>query len=278
MAQGPSARILCVEDNPDICGYICEMMKIAGYETVTAPNLIEGLRLAKSERFDLYLLDYNLPDGTGMELCRLIRALDKRTPILFYSSVTGPELRQEALEAGAQGYISKMEAFEILEQTIARLIESGRARGNASRINASANASVNASMTQGAIGSSLSQREFDQFVERYNSDFRILLMRASSGQYDCLLTSFYVLKDLYSAIIKLHEVARLELNQIPNPISLRARDDLRSTFGFNEKEIGSIDNFLRFVKETQGREFEEILEEGLPIPCRKKEDLARPFA
>src|SRR5205085_8197028 len=130
MTHAPVTRILCVEDNSDVSGYICEMLKIAGYQAVTAQNLMEGLRLAKSEHFDLYLLDYNLPDGTGLELCKLIRALDSHTPILFYSNATEPDIRRAALAAGAQGYIGKMEAFDILEQTITKLIESGGVKGS----------------------------------------------------------------------------------------------------------------------------------------------------
>lgn len=267
MTHTPVPRILCVEDNRDVSGYICEMVKLAGYQAVTAQNLMEGLRLAKSEHFDLYLLDYNLPDGTGLELCKLIRALDSTTPILFYSNVTEPQIRQAALAAGAQGYIGKMEAFDILEQTITKLIESGGVKGSL------------AAATTGAVSTELfSQQDFDRFVERYNADYQFLLLRASMGQYDCLLTSFFVLKDLYTAINKLHELGRFQFRIIPYPISLRASETLLADLGFNEEEIGRIDSFLRFIKETQGREFEEILDEGLLIPCPRRAQGVQPSA
>jgi CheY-like chemotaxis protein len=256
-----------VEDNRDVSGYICEMLKIAGYQAVTAQNMKEGLRLAKSENFDLYLLDYNLPDGTGLELCKLIRAFDSHTPILFYSSATEPQVRQAALAAGAQGYIGKMEAFDILEQTITKLIESGGVKG-----------SLTASPGGEVPSEIFSQQDFDRFVERYNADFQFLLLRASMGQYDCLLTSFFVLKDLYTAISKLHELGRFQFHIVPYPISLRASETLLADLGFNETEIGRIDSFLKFIKETQGRELEEILAEGLLIPCPKRDQVTRPSA
>lgn len=252
-------RILCVEDNPDISGYICEMMKLTGYETAVAQNLIEGLRLARSERFDLYLLDYNLPDGTGLELCKLIRALDTNTPILFYSSITEPDIRQAAMAAGAQGFISKMEAFDILEQMITKLIESGGIKNTITPTHA---VEMPATM--------FSQQDFDRFVERYNTDYHFLLLRASTGQYDCLLTSFFVLKDLYTAINKLHEVGKFEFRIIPYPNSLRASEDLLASLGFDEAGIDKIDGFLKFIKETQGKELEEILDDGVLIHCAKQ--------
>jgi CheY-like chemotaxis protein len=267
MTYTSSPRILCVEDNQDISGYICEMLKIAGYQTTIAQNLIEALRLARSEHFDLILLDYNLPDGTGLELCKMIRASDGRTPLLFYSNITEPEVRRAALEAGAQGYIGKMEAFDLLEQTITNLIESGGVKGTTAPSQAG---QVPAGM--------FSQADFDRFVERYNADFNFLLMRASTGQYDCLLTSFFVLKDLYTAISKLHEVGKFQFHIIPYPISLRANEALLTDLGFGTEEIGRIDSFLKFIKETQGRDFEEIINDGVMVPCPKRGDLARPSA
>jgi DNA-binding response OmpR family regulator len=254
-----------VEDNQDISGYICEMLKIAGYQPVVARNLMEGLLLAKDEHFDLYLLDYDLPDGTGIELCKLIRALDSDTPILFYSSTTKPEIQQEAFAAGAQGYIGKMEAFDILEQTITKLLESGRLKNTV------------ASSNEGEVSTRMfSQQDFDRFVERYNADYHYLLLRASMGQYDCLLTSFLVLKDLYTAIINLHEVGNFKFRIIPYPISLRASEVLLGGLGFNETEVKRIDNFFKFVKETQGKEFEDIIKEGALIICPMRSETNQP--
>ena len=262
MTSISSPRILCVEDNQDISGYIREMLKIGGYQAVVAENLIDGLQQSRGGHFDLILLDYNLPDGTGLELCKLIRALDRQTPILFYSSNTELEIRRAAMEAGAQGYIGKMEAFDILEQTITNLIESGGMKGSLATSPAT---EVPASM--------FAQPDFDRFVERYNADFYFLLMRASTGQHDCLLTSFLVLKDLYTAINKLHEVGRFQLRILPYPISLRASEALLTDLGFDEQGIECIDSFLKFIKQTQGRELEEIIDEGILIPCPKRSDL-----
>lgn len=262
MALISSPRILCVEDNRDISGYICEMLKIAGYQAVVAENLIDGLRQARSGNFNLILLDYNLPDGTGLELCKLIRALDRQTPILFYSSATDLEIQRAALQAGAQGYIGKMEAFDILEQTITKLIESGDVKG-----------SMNTSPASEVPSGMFDQQDFDRFVERYNSDFYFLLMRASTGQHDCLLTSFFVLKDLYTAINKLHEIGRFQFHIVPYPISLRTSEALLKDLGFDDHGIDLIDSFLKFIKETQGRELEEIIEEGVLVPCPKRNEL-----
>jgi len=258
-------RILCVEDDSDISGYVCEMLKIAGYQTTVAENLLDGLRLTRTQDFDLILLDYHLPDGTGLELCRLIRALDARTPLLFYSNIADPEIRRSAIAAGAQGYIQKIDAFDILEETITKLIESSGVMGSPSP--------SDAGTVPFGPSAMFSQADFDRFVERYNADYYFLLVRASSGHYDCLLTAFFVLNDLYTAITKLHEVGKFQLRQIPYPITFRASEALLLGLGFNAEEIARIDGFLRFVKETQGKELEQLIGEGVLVVCPKRSDL-----
>lgn len=243
------------------------MLKIAGYETLVAPTMLDGLRRSRSTSFDLILLDYELPDGTGVELCEIIRALDLETPILFCSNTKDPKVREAALAAGAQGYLDKMEVFDILEQTIAKLIESGKIK-----------TTLAPSHARQALPNMFSQEDFDRFVTRYNTDLHFLFMRASMGQYDCLLTSFFVLNDLYTAINKLHEVGNYEFHVLPYPLSVRTSHALLTDLGFDEPGVENIDKFFRFIKEKEGRDFEAILDDGMLIPCPRRGDLAQPSA
>ena len=249
MSRRQSKRILYLEDNEDMRHYVPHLLRAAGYEVTLAGNLVDGLRLAKIEDYDLYLFDYHLPDGTGIELCRLIRTFNTSTPILIFSSATEEDLIRATFSAGAQGFINKTDALQNLGQTVAQFIVSKEEIG--------------------APGSKLddAQKDFDNLVKRYNADFRFLLVKASAGKYDCLLTSFLVLKDLYGAIMKLHEVSNLEFRVIPYPLTLRGNDELLSEFGFIRADIENINGFLRSIRETQGREFEALLEEGLPVLC-----------
>ena len=61
----------------------------------------EGLALAGSESFNLFLLDGLLCDGTGAELCRSIREFDPVTPIVFFSALAQERRRREVIAAGA---------------------------------------------------------------------------------------------------------------------------------------------------------------------------------
>src|SRR5947209_874840 len=107
------------------------------------------------------------------------------------------------------------------------------------------------------------QDDFNQFVNNHNNDYFFLLTRASRGSYDCLISSFTVLKDLYDVIIKLHETTNLEYHVVPYPLTFRGSDPFLSSLGFDQGQIQSIYGFLKHVKQTQGKEFEECIEDGL---------------
>ncbi len=97
-------RILCVEDHPDTCELIALILDDC--EVISVNTKTEGLQRAARGSYGLYLFDYHLPDGTGEELARAVRAFDRRTPILL---VTGSSSLSEAdvVELGAQGLVRK---------------------------------------------------------------------------------------------------------------------------------------------------------------------------
>jgi CheY-like chemotaxis protein len=105
-----------VDDHEDTRLVIITWLGVLGYEVRAAESAHEGLRMARDERFDLYLLDSRFADGTGRELCEKLREFDPATPIIFYSGET-PQRLKESMECDAQGYVVKPE-FDALPQVI----------------------------------------------------------------------------------------------------------------------------------------------------------------
>jgi hypothetical protein len=118
----------------------------------------------------------------------------------------------------------------------------------------------------------LKQDDFDQLIKNYNDDYCYLLIRASQRSYECLISSFMMLKDLYQAIISFQASEKYLFRIPPYPLSIRANDDLLRTLGFDEEGIRNIYGFLAFVKETQGKEFEECLEGSVYHLCKRHPD------
>jgi CheY-like chemotaxis protein len=121
-------RILCVDgyrENHDVITLILEQNN---YEVTTAHNPQDALRLVQSRKFDLYILDSWLPEGSEYELCKHIRKIDAHTPLLFYSPMSTNSNMQEALAAGAQGYLQKPSNPKKLIQIITDLINKAEAQ------------------------------------------------------------------------------------------------------------------------------------------------------
>src|SRR5215470_16328630 len=112
-------RILLVEDHED--AWEIAAFSLEDYTLVCARDFGEGLRLARQRYFDLYIIDNWLPDGSGAELCPLIRRFDPHTPILFYSACAYPRDLQAAFIAGAQAYLIKPVSSDEITQVVARL-------------------------------------------------------------------------------------------------------------------------------------------------------------
>jgi len=107
----------------------------------------------------------------------------------------------------------------------------------------------------------MNQTEFDDLVRVYNDQLHRLLKRAGRKEFDNLLRAFIRLKDFYCALVELQSVENYLFRVLPYPLSFRANADLLRKMGFDEGGIRNIFGFLEFVKETEGKEFEAVLDE-----------------
>jgi two-component system KDP operon response regulator KdpE len=106
-------RILLVDDEPQICRVLCTVLAQQGFDVWCAGNGQRALDLVRSHNFDLILLDLNLPDTTGTELCRTIRtSFDTAIVILTVRGAEGDKIA--AFDAGADDYVTKPFATSIL--------------------------------------------------------------------------------------------------------------------------------------------------------------------
>ncbi|MFN7948925.1 MAG: response regulator [Blastocatellia bacterium] len=118
-------HILCVDDDPDTCEMVTVWLGYENIRVTAAYTAAAGMRLVQHESFDLYLLDYQLPDGSGIEICRQIRAVDLHTPIIFVTASARDHEMRAGLVAGANIYLTKPVDLEKLCLEVRRFI-SGR--------------------------------------------------------------------------------------------------------------------------------------------------------
>lgn len=111
-----SRRVLCAEPHEDTCRLLTVLLEEQGHEVVSASSIGECLDLARQSNFDLYMLDDDYIDGSGLELCKRLRAQTPQTPVLFFSAQAFLRDRQRAMEAGAHSYFIKPgDIFEIVQ-------------------------------------------------------------------------------------------------------------------------------------------------------------------
>lgn len=113
-------KVLCVDDDQDTCEMMTILLGQSGYEAVQAKTAYDGLMLSREGGFDLIILDWKLEDGTGIELCQMIRTFDPKTPILFYSGAAYQDEVEKAMKVGAQGYLVKPTGLAHLMQAISK--------------------------------------------------------------------------------------------------------------------------------------------------------------
>ena len=121
------SKILLVEDDLPLSTGLCFELDTSGYLTVAAYHCQKALKLVKTDHFDLAILDVNLPDGDGFELCRKIKKEQPTLPVIF---LTAKDLEQDVLKGfdlGADDYITKPFHIQILKRRVEVALRRGAA-------------------------------------------------------------------------------------------------------------------------------------------------------
>jgi two-component system, OmpR family, response regulator MprA len=100
-------RVLVIEDDDSVRAAVRRALLLGGYEVLAAPTGQQGLLKAETDAPDAIVLDLGLPDIDGMEVCRRLRSVGNRTPILMLTARVEVEDRVEGLEVGADDYLIK---------------------------------------------------------------------------------------------------------------------------------------------------------------------------
>jgi two-component system OmpR family response regulator len=118
MSESPEARLLVVEDEPNIVELLSASLRLAGFQVTTATSGLEALQAVQRHRPDLVVLDVMLPDLDGFDVARRLRTGDTRTPVLFLTARDATEDKIRGLTLGGDDYVTK--PFS-LEEVVARI-------------------------------------------------------------------------------------------------------------------------------------------------------------
>ncbi len=129
-----SERILVIEDDPSILRGLQLNLTLEGYAVRSAADGETGLQLARSERFDLLVVDVMLPRLGGLELIRELRRDDAELPVLILSAKGQETDKVAGLQLGADDYMVKPFSLKELLARIGALLRRRRAKGETGEV------------------------------------------------------------------------------------------------------------------------------------------------
>ena len=114
LKSGGYMNILIAEDEKQIAEPLRKHFLEEGHNVIIAINGYEALRLLDQLQFDVILLDWRMPGVSGIEVCRTIRGKEINTPVILLTALSGVANKIEALNTGADDYLTKPFSFEEL--------------------------------------------------------------------------------------------------------------------------------------------------------------------
>ena len=157
-----TAKVLIVEDDPNVRTALTRALTYEGYDVATAGDGGRGLEAVSQDPPDVIVLDVMMPFVDGLEMCRRLRARGDDTPILMLTALGEVSDRVDGLDAGADDYLMKPFALEELLARIRSLLR--RAGGDVSEVIAFSDLEMNLAtrtVTRSGEPVLLTKTEFD---------------------------------------------------------------------------------------------------------------------
>ncbi len=114
------ARVLIVDDEPDFLNLLEFNLASQGFEVITAPNGLEGLRRARCDAPQLIILDLMLPDLDGLSVCHILRnqPATRSVPVIMLSALDQPRKRFSPAETRVYCWLKKGVGFGAISECV----------------------------------------------------------------------------------------------------------------------------------------------------------------
>jgi two-component system response regulator MprA len=122
-------KVLVIDDDPILTNFLKESLGRSSFEVFVSNSGTEGIKIIHQIQPDVVVLDLMMPGMSGWEVCKAIRIFSQ-VPILVLSAVIDHELVMRALDNGADDYIVKPVATNVLVSRLRRLTQQSRITGD----------------------------------------------------------------------------------------------------------------------------------------------------
>jgi len=171
--------ILIIDDESTIRWSLGEALRDSGYEVVDAEDAEGGVKMFQQKSPDLVLLDMRLPDGSGLDVIKSIKAVDPATPVVMMTAYGEVETAVDAMKKGAYDFILKPYSLEKLKVTISNALEAHRMQSELSYLKSS---TTGRGFFNQFIGQSAAMRDIFEKIEKIGrSKANTILVTGESG-------------------------------------------------------------------------------------------------
>ncbi len=118
----PNARVLLIEDDAAVAQGVCDALQTEGYLVAWVTTGEAGFNAVRTDQPQLVILDLRLPDGSGLDVCRRIRQVGLRQPVLMLTASSGEMDKVLGLEMGADDYLTKPFSLRELRSRVRALL------------------------------------------------------------------------------------------------------------------------------------------------------------
>lgn len=119
-------RLLVIEDDASLRKYLVRILEEEGFVVDAVENARSGQSEALTNDYDGIVIDLTLPDGHGVDVIKAVRSAGRRAPVLVFSGQTDSEEVIEALDAGADDYITKPTGGSLIRARVRALVRRGQ--------------------------------------------------------------------------------------------------------------------------------------------------------
>ncbi len=219
LVRADAPVVLVVDDSPDIRDYVAECLQ-SRYQVVTAIDGQDGLEKARALRPNLIVSDVMMPNMTGFDMCRAIRADEniEHIPVVLVTSKATPEDKIEGLEAGADDYVAKPFSARELLARVENLIRVQDQKTSLERLNSellSSNAALRQASEMKSQLLSIASHDMKNPLTAIREFARILREESDqSHQLELLDMIFDSSNDMLALISQLLDSAAMEVGTL----------------------------------------------------------------
>ncbi len=127
------AEILIIDDEPNYCGMLAELVGLLGHRATFRSTLKAGLETALSGSFDVVFLDINLPDGSGLSIIPKLADSPQSPEVIIVTGCDDTKSAELALQSGAWDYVRKGSSNRDLQLSLSRALQYRESRGGTAR-------------------------------------------------------------------------------------------------------------------------------------------------